>query len=619
MQPFTHPYSDLPAKAFWKSAVADQAGQPMAGLWTPRFGVGTATRFATAGSCFAQHISRWLRSQGYAWVDAEPAPPGLSAAEVDDGGWGVFSFRTANIYNVALLQQWVSWALGDTRPPDEVWEEGGRFFDPFRPTIPVGGHVSADEVLRSRAHTLRCIREALPTIDVFIFTLGLTEGWEHVDGHAYPMCPGTVRGRFDAAVHRFVNHRTDEVVSRLSATIDRLRALRTSMRFLLTVSPVPLTATASGGHVLTATMHSKSVLRAAAGELVARRDDVDYFPSYELIAGLQSGGRFYETNLRSVRPEGVEFVMRHFAAGLGVADRSDGHSTGPSAAPVPAPAPARVSETAVDDDGELACEEALLEAFAGAGTAAAADAGTGASARIALLGDSHMTFLSRALQRRGVAHLGSMVMKGSSWYKNLFHLDAEELFVPLEGAKSRHIWSGLLPFFAPDHPVPVSDRVVLCNIGLHTHVATEPFSQWVQSQFPHGDIDTAQALAYYRRLNHKRLAVVEAVLARGFRVVVLTDPPMQSRNPRMRPLLASVDAYESLARHVLTEMGCQVHSVRELVGVSGFDGSESRYYRPEPDHQGGVDWIHGSEAWYDEVADALLPLLEARPVEMAAV
>jgi hypothetical protein len=331
MHPVTHPYSELPAKAFWKAAVADRAGQPFEALWTPRFDIRASTRFATAGSCFAQHISRWLRSHGYSWVDSEPAPPGLPVADVEAGGWGVFSFRTANIYTVAQLQQWVSWALGDAVPPDEVWEDDGRFFDPFRPTVPAGGYATAQEVLHARAHTLACIREALSQIDVLVFTLGLTEGWEHVDGYAYPMCPGTVRGRFDPSLHRFVNHGTADVVTRLDATMDRLRQVRPGMRFLLTVSPVPLTATASGGHVLTATMHSKSVLRAAAGELVARRGDVDYFPSYEIIAGLQSGGRYYESNLRSVKHEGVEFVMRHFAAGLGLGVED-------TAAPKPVPA-----------------------------------------------------------------------------------------------------------------------------------------------------------------------------------------------------------------------------------------------------------------------------------------
>lgn len=603
MQPFTHPYSDLPAQAYWKTAVADRPPQqPFAGLWTPRLDLRPSTRFATAGSCFAQHISRWLRSNGYSWVDTEPAPSGLAEADIEAGGWGVFSFRTANIYTVAQWRQWVSWALGDSVPPDEVWEEGGRFFDPFRPTIPAGGHATADAVRRERDHTLACIREALSRIDVFIFTLGLTEGWEHVDGHAYPMCPGTVRGRFDPRLHRFVNYRSDQIAASLNATMDRLREVRPQMRFLLTVSPVPLTATASGGHVLTATMHSKSVLRAVAGETVAQRDDADYFPSYELICGLQSGGRYYEPNLRSVKPEGVEFVMRHFAAGLGVAEVEPVAS---------APAAAADRPVAADDEGELACEEALLEAFARSGEATT-------SARLCLLGDSHMSFLSRALRRRGTPHVGNMVMRGSAWNKNLFHLDADEIFVPLEGAKSRAIWSGMLPFFAPDHPVPLADRVVISNIGLHTHVAAKPFAQWAQAEFRDGVIDIDKALGYYRRTNRERLRVLEAVKARGLRVVVLTDPPMQSRNPDMQPYLASIEAYEALARHVLAELGCETCSVRELMGVSGFDGQEARYYRTDLDENGHVDWIHGCEAWYDEVVDALLPLIGLAPAEAAA-
>lgn len=591
MQQPSHPYRDLPDTAYWKTAVANRpASQPYAGLWTPRFEIRPDTRFATAGSCFAQLISGWLRSQGYAWVDAEPAPDGLAQAELEAGGWGVFSFRTANIYTVAQLQQWVSWALGDATPPDEVWEEDGRYFDPFRPTIPAQGYGTADEVRQARAHTLTCIRDALQRIDVFVFTLGLNEGWKHVDGHAYPMCPGTVRGRFDAQRHRFFSDDTDQVVGRLNATLDRLREVRPDMRFLLTVSPVPLTATASGGHVLTATLHAKSVLRAAAGALLARRDDVDYFPSYELIAGPQSGGRYYEANLRSVRREGVEFVMRHFAAGLGIA--------APSAVAAPVVAGAGAPQAG---DDEPSCEEALLEAFAQSGKAPVAG--------LCLLGDSHMTFLSRALKRAGIAHVGSMIMRGGAWYRNLFHLDAEELFVPLEGAKSRRIWSDLQPFFAPDYPVPVADRVVVSNIGLHTHVAAGPFAEWVAGELKSGPIDTEKALAYYRRINRERLRVIEAVRARGLRVLVLTDPPMQSRNPAMRPLLPMVEAYESLALHVLAGLGCEPVSVRELMGISGFDGSEARYYRTDLDENGNVDWIHGCEAWYNDVLAALRPTL----------
>ena len=84
------------------------------------------------------------------------------------------------------------------------------------------------------------------------------------------------------------------------------------MSSVMTVSPVPLTGTASGRHVLQATTYSKAVLRAVAGELAQKYDHIDYFPSYEVITNQAARGCFYEENLRSVRREGVEAVMNIF-------------------------------------------------------------------------------------------------------------------------------------------------------------------------------------------------------------------------------------------------------------------------------------------------------------------
>ena len=115
------------------------------------------------------------------------------------------------------------------------------------------------------------------------------------------------------------------------------------MRFLITVSPVPLTATATGHHVLAATTYSKSVLRAVAGELYSRFPDVDYFPSYELIATPFARGFFYESNLRAVSRAGVENVMRVFF---------EAHQ------------PIRtMPEPAADASNDPVCEEELLDAF----------------------------------------------------------------------------------------------------------------------------------------------------------------------------------------------------------------------------------------------------------------
>ena len=79
----------------------------------------------------------------------------------------------------------------------------------------------------------------------------------------------------------------------------------------MTVSPVPLTATASGGHVLSSTIHSKSILRAVAGKW-SQLPNIDYFPSFEIVTNPKNYSKTFSDNLRTVRNETVEMVMKHF-------------------------------------------------------------------------------------------------------------------------------------------------------------------------------------------------------------------------------------------------------------------------------------------------------------------
>ncbi len=348
----TTPYSRLPARNFWKLTVAGRAPGKLESLWRPGIPLAPTDRFATAGSCFAQHISRNLVTAGFSWIDSEPAPVWLSSEHAKQFGYGVFSFRTGNIYTPTLLRQWIEIALGLQAPTDEVWEHDARFFDPLRPAIEPKGYASIDECLHARAYTLKSIRDSLSNIDVLIFTLGLTESWRDADtGIWYPMCPGTLAGTFDPVRHLFHNLTHDEVVADIDRAFAHIREINAGARLILTVSPVPLTATATDAHVLVATTHSKAILRAAAGTLAAMNPAIDYFPSFEIIAGHPSRGAFYDPNLRTVTPSGVSTVMEHFFAGLGAAPE----------APAMSPAPTDAPE---DDERDVACEEEILAAFA---------------------------------------------------------------------------------------------------------------------------------------------------------------------------------------------------------------------------------------------------------------
>lgn len=356
------PYTQAPARSFWKPAVAERSLFDVAELWQPKHPLTRESRIATYGSCFAQHIGAALRRNGFTWFDTETPPFGLSEEQRRRFNYGIFSARTGNLYTATMLEQWVDWSLGHAPVPAEIWEEEGRFQDPFRPAIEPGGFASPEELRASRAVALAAFRRSFADANTFVFTLGLTERWINAQaGYEYAVCPGTAAGRFDPAAHRFDNLQFVHVLNALAAAMEKMRAVNPRLRFLLTVSPVPLTATNTGRHVLVATMELKSLLRTVAGQLATNRGYVDYFPSYEIINAPSFRGVFFQPNQRNVSPAGVAFVMRQFFAGLGVEPvPAEGAPTAGRAAAARASGPAAASAGA----DEILCQEELLEAFA---------------------------------------------------------------------------------------------------------------------------------------------------------------------------------------------------------------------------------------------------------------
>jgi hypothetical protein len=311
-----NPYKSRPQEAFWKPAVACSHYADLADLWQP-MPLSRSERVATAGSCFAQHIGNNLARRGANYLDLEPAPPIFDdTAEARRWGYGVFSCRYGNIYTTRQLVQLFDEAHGERLPAEQVWQKGDRYFDALRPGVDPVGQDSPETVLALRAKHLSRVREMFASLDVLVFTLGLTEGWEAIaDGTLYPMAPGTVAGSYDPERYRFRNLRYSDVLTDLQGFRERLKAVNPEARLLLTVSPVPLTATASEEHVLVATTYSKAVLRAVAGDMTSDHADVFYFPSYEIIASHPARGMYFNPDLRTVNQYGVDYVMTHFFSG----------------------------------------------------------------------------------------------------------------------------------------------------------------------------------------------------------------------------------------------------------------------------------------------------------------
>jgi len=307
-----NPYTDAPDYRRWRHAIARTAPQDVDPLISVPFQISSSDKIVSAGSCFAQHIASRLVRNGFSYLVTETAHPLLRSDVAEAFGYGVYSARYGNIYTPRQLLQLLRRAYGRYVPRDDMWEEGGRYHDPYRPGIQTSGFATREEFDLDRRQHFAAVRRAFEQMDVFVFTLGLTECWLSAqDGAAYPVCPGTVAGRFEATRHVFVNLSIADVVADMQAFIQEVRELNPRVRILLSVSPVPLVATAEDRHVLVSTVYSKSVLRVAAEEL-ARIPDVAYFPAYEIVTGSFSRGRYFADDHRSVTEEGVDHVMRVF-------------------------------------------------------------------------------------------------------------------------------------------------------------------------------------------------------------------------------------------------------------------------------------------------------------------
>ena len=338
---------------------------PGSDIYKPRWLISRTDRIATAGSCFAQHVGRTLRNAGYNVLDTEPVAPRQLRAKLTPDlmskyGFGIYSARYGNIYTVRQLLQLIREARGQFSPAEAIWQKNGRFFDAFRPSVEPDGLDSAEDVIAHRQQHLAAVRTLVRRADVFVFTFGLTEAWVHTASDTvYPTAPGTLAGDFDPDVYSFRNFGFNSIYSDFVEVRRILMQRNPDMRFLITVSPVPLTATASGQHVEVATTYSKAVLRAVCGALYEEFDNIDYFPSYEIITSQSARGMYYESNMRNVTPHGVSRAMSAFM-----------HAHGDEAGPVDPDSARKPAATAAPEKRRkktqetLVCEDALLEVFA---------------------------------------------------------------------------------------------------------------------------------------------------------------------------------------------------------------------------------------------------------------
>jgi tetratricopeptide (TPR) repeat protein len=284
--------------------------EPYARPWfKPTFSFSEGATIFTIGSCFARNVEKALQGRGFRiparefWIDA-------SSGHATDN-------RMLDNYGVASIYNEIRWALGEGEPYDphmhllEVYP--GKFSDlHISHLVPL---VPFEEAAARRQRIFAMTRTILDS-DAVVMTLGLAEVWYDKLTSIY-LNSRPYEAVLRANPNRFELHILDyhDVYDYLERTFEMIfRRCKPSCNVLLTVSPVPMSATFSGNDIAVANMYSKSVLRTAAEAISRKYDRINYFPSYEGVM-LSERHLAWEDDLIHVRPDVIELNVNAMVAG----------------------------------------------------------------------------------------------------------------------------------------------------------------------------------------------------------------------------------------------------------------------------------------------------------------
>jgi len=248
--------------------------------WTPVSPIIAASSYVTAfGSCFAQHIRKYLRDKTQRFVVKSKALPIIHFGE--------------GINTTFAIRQQFDWAWNNCNFEESLWYSKTERVEP-----------TEDNRIETRA--------IFDKTDVFILTLGLSEVWSNkVTKEVF--WRGIPKEQFNPEIHEFRVSTVSENLENLQHVVQTIKANNTTAKIIFTLSPVPLVATFRPVSCVTANTVSKAILRVAVDELMRiNYSDVYYWPAYEIIKEWQNGSPYEEDN-RHIRQEVVQVVLDKFS------------------------------------------------------------------------------------------------------------------------------------------------------------------------------------------------------------------------------------------------------------------------------------------------------------------
>lgn len=563
----SNPYTEFSETHFWSTGVKNQIERSI------NIEVDSLLKvikknsvISSAGSCFAQHIGKNLLSRNFKFLKSQYS---------DDR---VESFGIGNIYTTRQLRQWLEFCLDRMQFSKETIfeDEDTMYYDYLIPHMPAKS--SLLELQARRQDLGKELRKYLTQSDVFIFTCGLTEQWETPSHEALAVCPGTICGKFDSKKHRFYNLTYNDILDDLTEIDKLISEINANIKFIYTVSPVPLTATAAKDHVLVASNNAKSKLKAAVCQHVESSQSSVYFPSYELITHNTKSDWRFSANLRTVSKLGVDFVMQH---AFEEARKVQGSFY--------------KNRDQVEQDN-VYCEEEKLE------TLKRVRLQPSHESEIFLIGDSHMGKLGKGFSELNMSFHGGAIMNGGAFAEMQFQLNDDCIFLPTNSKVSSEIWQETFKKLKE-----VSGKaIIFTNIGFQTHL-----NIWNVANSANSECITIQNIADY--FSEKLTGVLEVLvrLERLGHLYFVEDPNFYTLTNAtstinstlservMRVNSINFNIYSQYMRNVASHLKADYSSLfnEVLQDIIVETSDVTRTY--------GEDIVHGSELYYKKLAQKL--------------
>lgn len=244
----------------------------------PKFTFSKSDKVFTIGSCFARNIETALIKSGIIPITTECKVPG----DLYDRRSTVARNGALNAYTPHSMLDIMRMPERSDRTRAAALNVGENAWSDMMMT----GirHVSTEELDVLRSNVIETY-ERLAEANLVIITLGFTESWfDEQDGMWINKSPALERTAMRSERYSFRNASAGEVTDALEGIVAYVgKVTGGKARVLFTTSPVPLHGTYTQMDVVSANMYSKATLLSSAVTVAGRHENVDYYPSYEMV------------------------------------------------------------------------------------------------------------------------------------------------------------------------------------------------------------------------------------------------------------------------------------------------------------------------------------------------